>query len=154
MGDDSLAVALEDEHYRIDAGFTQFLGDPGAGAEPLLSAVALLRRHIYLEEQFLFPPVRDAGLQMPVLVMIREHVEIWRALDEIEALAADPAGTELLADTCGELLGLLESHNAKEEPVIYPHADTDLPPAAHAHLLEFLRSGTMPEGWTAGVATA
>lgn len=154
MGDDTLAVALEDEHHRIDAGIAQFLADPGAGAEPLLSAVSLLRRHIYLEEEFLFPPVRDAGMQMPVFVMIREHVEIWRLLDEIDTLAAGPVGSERLVAACRELLGLLESHNAKEEPVIYPHADTDLAPADHAHLLEFLRSGTMPEGWTAGVATA
>lgn len=153
MADVTLAAALEDEHHRIDAGIQAYLDDPGTGTDALLGAVTLLRRHIYLEEQFLFPPVRDAGLTMPVFVMVREHVEIWRLLDEIEALAAGttaPAGAGRTAAACGELLALLESHNAKEEPVIYPHADTDLAPAAHAHLLELLENGTLPTGWTAG----
>lgn len=152
MGGVTLAAALEDEHHRIDAGIQAYLADPGAGTSALLDAVALLRRHIYLEEQFLFPPVRDAGLTMPVLVMVREHVEIWRLLDEIEVLASDAAGPGRLPAACGELLSLLENHNAKEEPVIYPHADTDLSPAAYAHLLELLGSGSLPAGWTAGSA--
>ncbi len=154
MADGTLAIALEDEHNRIDAGIGQYLAAADSGTAPLLTAVALLRRHIYLEEEFLFPPVRDAGLQMPVFVMVREHIEIWRLLDEVAALAAEPARSERLAASCGELLALLESHNAKEEPVIYPHADTDLSPAAHADLLEFVASGQMPHGWTAGAGAA
>lgn len=91
-------------------------------AEPLRIAFTALRRHIYLEEQFLFPPIRAEGLTMPILVMLREHGTLWQQME-------------------------LDQHNSKEEPIVYPHAETALAPKAAADLETFLRSGSMPEGW-------
>ena len=68
MTAESLAEALEREHHEIDAGIEEFLarrarrGDQRA---PLRRALAALRRHIYLEEEFVFPPLDDAGLVAP-----------------------------------------------------------------------------------------
>jgi regulator of cell morphogenesis and NO signaling len=81
----SLAAALEREHHEIDAGIAAFTAAPDS-PQPLVRAIRALRRHIYLEEEFLFPLLREAeaGLTAPVFVMLREHAQIWATLDSLE----------------------------------------------------------------------
>jgi len=45
------------------------------------------------------------------------------------------------------LLSQLAMHNAKEEPILYPHADEVLGAPASAELVEFLSRGRIPAGW-------
>jgi iron-sulfur cluster repair protein YtfE (RIC family) len=143
---DTLAAALEREHREIDAGVEAFLDAEDADAAETASltrALAALRRHIYLEEAFLFPPLRDAGLVAPIFVMLREHGELWRTMAELEGERTAHARRGL----CRQLLAQLEKHNSKEEPILYPHADTALPADADAELRAFLASGRTPDGW-------
>ena len=147
--DESPADLLEREHQEIDAGIEAFVEGLSRGEmrmPQLTRAVDALRRHIFLEEEFLFPPLRAAGMIPPVLVMLREHGEIWRTLDAIQSLAPD-ADREDARSRCGELLGQLASHNAKEEPIIYPQADAVLTGEAKRDLRDFIDSGAMPPGW-------
>jgi hemerythrin-like domain-containing protein len=150
-----LAALLTREHHDIDGGIERYLENlhngEGADATPLLDAMAALRRHIYLEEEFVFPTLASGGLGIPIQVMLREHGAIWRAMDELEARLADGEPQQLRGD-CLELLGLLESHNAKEEPVIYPRAQPALDPEEQAELATFLASGRMPDGWVCRTA--
>lgn len=149
---ETLRDALEREHHEIDDGIEAFTagavsGDAAAG--PLTRAMYALRRHIYLEEVFLFPPLREAGLVMPIFVMLREHGELWRTLDQIDAdLRSDPSG-ESAVEHCRQLLDQLAAHNQKEEPVIYPQADSVLSAAASAELRAFLADGHLPDHWAA-----
>ncbi|WP_147916195.1 hemerythrin domain-containing protein [Ruania zhangjianzhongii] len=155
----SIGELLTREHREIDAGIEAFVARARNGAEdatgnwvaPLLDAMTALRRHIYLEEAFLFPPIRAAGLMMPIMVMLREHGELWRAMDQLgEALESGTGDSCLrhnLVTRCGTMLELLEAHNSKEEPIIYSRADVDLSEAAHAELARFLRTGSTPPGW-------
>jgi regulator of cell morphogenesis and NO signaling len=113
----------------------------------LRAALEALRRHIYLEETFLFPPIREAGMVMPIFVMMREHGELWRTMGALTGLLVDKADNEQLRDTCHRLLGQLEQHNSKEEPIIYPRADTDLPAQVSAELARFIETGRVPDGW-------
>ncbi|MEO7129804.1 MAG: hemerythrin domain-containing protein [Dermatophilaceae bacterium] len=150
-GGASLAQALEREHHEIDAGIESFLQGASA-AESLLPALVALRRHIYLEEEFLFPPLRAAGLMMPIMVMIREHGALWDTMGALQAQL--DGGTEAEAGASGHaLLALLESHNSKEEPILYSQADPVLAPEATADLHDFIESGQMPEGWVCERAT-
>ena len=108
------------------------------------AALRSLRRHIYLEEEFLFPAM-EGELAVPIRVMVREHGEIWQAVERLEGelrKRADPAGA------CKELLARLDRHNAKEEPIFYTRADLLLDAGQIAQLKEFLESGQMPAGWT------
>lgn len=150
-----LAALLTREHHDIDGGIERYLENLRAGraadATPLLDAMAALRRHIYLEEEFVFPTLASGGLGIPIQVMLREHGAIWRAMDDLEARLAD-AEPQRLRDDCLELLGLLESHNAKEEPVIYPRAQPALDAEEQAELATFLASGRMPDGWVCRTA--
>lgn len=175
MPTDSIAAALIREHRDIDAGIEQFiarLGKAGGvstefstGGAPsdveareaisaLLSAFSALRRHIYLEEEFIFPSLSDPSVAMAIMVMYREHGQIWRLMDQAEQLidANGPSSESL--DVCRSMLAELERHNAKEEPIIYPHTDSDLDPAERARLDEFLTSGAMPSGWVCRDAAA
>lgn len=145
-----LAEALEREHREIDAGIAAFTARRAGGdvdAAPLTGAVEALRRHIYLEEAFLFPPLRAAGMMPPVLVMLREHGEMWRVLDALEAELGKDPGADAVVSLCEELIPRLEAHNAKEEAILYAQADAVLPAEASAELQAFLASGQMPDGW-------
>ena len=153
MANDEVAEALTREHRIIDAGIEEFLRARDAGtidATPLLGAMDALRRHIFLEETFLFPPLREAGLTMPIMVMLREHGALWNSMDELSN-QLEAAGTDI-AGLCNDLLAALDSHNSKEEPIIYPRAGVDLPEFTYAQLRDFIADGRMPDGWVCATA--
>lgn len=147
---DTLADALKREHEDIDAGITAFRTGLEGGSPPvetMLAALEAHRRHIYLEEAMLFPPLRAGGLFAAILVMLREHGQMWNLMDElqplVEAGGTDPAVPEL----CERFVALIDAHNLKEEATIYSRADDLLQAPATAELREFMAAGTMPDGW-------
>jgi len=144
MGTESLAAALEREHHEIDEGIAAFAASP-RNPQPLARAIQALRRHIYLEEEFLFPLLGEAepALRAPVFVMLREHAQIWNTLDALEREPGGSTGHALRRQLTSQLL----HHNLKEERVLYPRADVVLPPTAAERLRAFLGSGELPEGW-------
>lgn len=154
-GAPGLAAALTREHHDIDDGIEAFVSGIDRGevrVESLSTAMLALRRHIYLEEAFVFPPIRAAGMIVPIMVMLREHGRLWHVMDALAELLTtadldDPAAVEELLARCRELLALLDRHNSKEEPIIYPHAESDLTARQTAELTEFLRNGRTPQGW-------
>lgn len=152
---ETLGSALEREHREIDGGIETYTAALAVGTndtEPLVRATNGLRRHIYLEEEFLFPPLREAGMTMPIFVMLREHGELWRTMDSLQALLGDDTPSATMLDACRDLLALLDAHNSKEEPIIYTQADTVLDGEASTELLAFLEAGRMPEGWVCAQA--
>ncbi len=155
MPDGSLSTALEREHETVDAGLATFLEKLDAGSvdvDALRVTLVALRRHIYMEEQILFPPINVGAQMMAVFGMIRGHGEIWRTMDALDYLAGRAADHDQLRETCQQLLALLADHNKVEEPVIYPAADTGLTPETAAELSEFLAAGRMPDGWVCAKA--
>lgn len=146
----ALAAALEREHHEIDAGVNAFLEARSQGDvdnAPLLRAMDALRRHIYLEEELMFPTLREGGLFAPLLGMLRQHGEIWDTMDSIDVqLSIDPSG-DPGEESCRTLLEQLAYHNMMEEAVVYPKADTVLSTSAGPRLEEFLEAGEMPTGW-------
>lgn len=144
---ETLAEALEHEHREIDAGLARFAANPQEQAGEYTRAAEGLRRHIYLEEEFLFPALSGLGLVAPIFVMLREHGQMWGTLDalglEVRADPTAPAVKELMRD----LEVQLQHHNMKEERIIYPAADQLLTTAVASRLHEFLASGRLPDGW-------
>lgn len=152
-----LTTVLEEEHRQIDARIEDYLGEltkEEPDSRPLMRGFEALRRHIYLEEEFLFPPLREAGLVMPLLVMVREHGQLWDLMEALDAQVRDGAAPQDIDTSCRELLALLDAHNRKEEPIVYPQADLTLHPDAAERLLDFIDSGRMPDGWTCEKASA
>lgn len=147
---ETLALALEREHREIDAGIEAFTSSPERGpveTEGLTRAIGALRRHIYLEEEILFPPLREAGLVMPVLVMLREHGEMWQLLDALEEEVAKGSTSDTVTSLIDGLVPRLVAHNEKEEAILYPPSDTVLEGRPAAELRAFIESGRMPPGW-------
>jgi hemerythrin-like domain-containing protein len=146
----SLRAVLEREHHDIDGGLEDLVAAHG-GVEHAVSsartALDALRRHIYLEEELLFPPLRAAGMLAPVLVMLSEHRELWRTMDELEQRLDVGSTPAELVDLTRTLLAQLERHNAKEEPILYSQIDTALSEDARAELDDFLATGRLPDGW-------
>ena len=149
MDDGTLGAALEREHREIDAGIAAYrtgAADRDSRIASLRRAMDALRRHIYLEEELLFPEMR-ATLAIPTLVMLREHGELWTTMRRVDATLAEGGDDATVREVCRELVARLESHNAKEEPIFYAEADTLLAESASAELQAFLDLGSMPEGW-------
>ncbi len=145
---------LEAEHHVIDGGIATFRASL-AGEEPKVSAMreasALLRRHIYAEEELVFPKLRAGNLAMAVFVMLRDHGALWEALDAIDA-KLDAGSRAGLDEALDALVALLQKHNGKEEIVLYAELERALDPATAERLASFLRDGALPEGWVAAKA--
>lgn len=147
----SLSRELEQEHREIDDVIKSCADGPAPGADEkagLKRAVDELRRHIYAEEELLFPPLRKAGMVGPILVMLREHGDMWPLLDTLDHGLAEDAGDDVLRTTCRQLLILLQQHNPKEEQILYPEIDRVVGADASPGVHEFLDAGQVPADWT------
>jgi regulator of cell morphogenesis and NO signaling len=142
-----VAEMLSREHREIDAAIEGFSADPSSGkaVESLAAAIVALRRHIYVEEEGLFPVLSAGGVVPPILVMLREHAQIWATLDALENDLSTAGGQA--PEICHRLLIQLQHHNMKEERILYPQADEALATRAAPSLTEFLQSGPLPDGW-------
>lgn len=149
--------ALEADHRVIDDHFAAFATAAGRGAverDRLAAALRALRLHIWVEEELFFPPLRAAGLLGPVLVMLREHGEIWRLLGELETIVAAEAPDLPAALAVWESLAeVLRQHNMKEERILYAAADQILDDGTAAEVTDGLAEA-LPDGWVCGMAAA
>lgn len=143
------SVPLEYEHREIDEGLLSFRAGLEAGEwrrDVYTPAAGELRRHIYIEEEFLFPELRSAGYVGPVLVMVREHGEIWRVLDDIEE-AMESGDFDAAILSCDAAMETLLGHNVKEETILYPASDEVLGLEEASRLRNKIESSTLPAGW-------
>jgi regulator of cell morphogenesis and NO signaling len=145
-----LAAALEREHHEIDAAIEGFASGAEArdrDPQPLREAIRALRRHIYIEEEFLFPGLREPGLVAPLFVMLREHAQIWTTLEWLDRELDTGGSTAAALMLCHQLTVQLQHHNLKEEKIIYPQADQVLTAPATAHMRVLLATGALPDAW-------
>ena len=151
----TVGAALEQDHRRIDEQLAQFgIGLAGGRVEHdvFRSAAADLRRHIWVEEELHFPPLRAAGLLAPVLVMLREHGRIWDLLDLIEGRLADGSAPSRMQVGYGQLETVLNEHNFKEERILYPAGDAQLDADVAAQIHTALTGGERPPDWVCQMA--
>lgn len=148
MSDFVVGDVLERDHHEIDADFQRFREGLERGErldEPFRSAAEALRHHIFVEEEALFPVLRVGGLVAPVFVMLREHAEIWQALDAIEAEAGRDTTRALAA--MATMVSVLGPHNSKEEQILYPASGQVLDPEDTEAVRLAFEQGKRPGGW-------
>ena len=117
------------DHDRLDNKIRTYSADKLVDIERaesiFLSFKNELERHIIWEEDILFPVferktgIKDGG---PTSVMRAEHIQIKNHLQEIKK----KLHAKKIQDPCKEevaLLEVLESHNQKEENILYPGID-------------------------------
>ncbi|TAM09577.1 MAG: hemerythrin domain-containing protein [Nevskiaceae bacterium] len=138
---------LKQQHRDIDVEVEAAARGQG-DATRLAAALRILRRHLYLEEHLLFPPLANSGLAMPVFVMKRDHGQMWPLLEKLMAACMVGVAAGALEGDGRDLLQILQMHNPKEEAVIYPAADQ----LADASLQDALEKAEPPEGWRCEMA--
>lgn len=146
----TIGAVLERDHHRIDEHFATFATALRSGSiDPaaLAAGSGALRHHIYVEETYHFPVLRQAGLLGPIMVMLREHGEIWDLLDALDAGVRDGAPIADLTTTWLSLEAIVAAHNMKEERIVYPSGDDMLSAEDAAEVLTGLTAEQTPEGW-------
>ena len=152
--DGTVGHQLEHDHHRIDqefARFAQSLGEPTVDRAAFDGAAAALRHHIYVEETLHFPIVQASGLLAPIMVMLREHGQIWDLLDTI-ATALDHDDASTAQKVWPQLATVLEQHNAKEEQIVYPVGGQKISTADAELIVTTLAAGDSPPGWVCDMA--
>lgn len=155
MTGQTIGQVLESDHHAIDAQFAAFarsLEGDTVDTASLEAGVRALRHHIWVEEELHFPPLRAGGLMGPIMVMLREHGELWDLLDRLEAQVAAAAPNAEIATTWGEAAALLEAHNMKEEQILYPSGDQIIDTDTAADVQDALVNETTPDGWVCQMA--
>lgn len=148
----SVGEVLERDHHRIDGYFEAFAKslreDGQINTEAFATGAAGLGHHIYVEEVLHFPAMKAGGLMGPVLVMLREHGQLWDRMDEIAGQLEAGAARSEIAPVWKALEDGLEAHNDKEEKILYPAGDDLLTDDLGEEILTTLADPNIPEGWT------
>lgn len=127
------------DHDRLDRIFQAFVNNMESDYSLAKQFFARfhegLERHIEWEEQLLFPRFEQATGMVnagPTLVMVHEHQMILGLLEKISQKLDSEQNCQ---DEINSLVGLLESHNHKEEQILYRQCDQMIPPAAVDEML-------------------
>jgi|SRR5579885_3507665 len=131
MEERALSEYFEQDHGRLDSLFRSYQAlkrsDFPKAKEAFKQFRFGLQRHIVWEEELLFPVwEQKTGLAEggPTSVMRMEHRQIGRWL---EAIHDRVRAQDLESDEAEErLIAVLESHNRKEERILYPAIDQAL----------------------------
>lgn len=138
---------LTEQHHIIDAGIEGLVDGSGSRQE-LADAIYLLRRHIYVEEEYLFPALaKKARFSMALAQMKYEHGDMWPHLEKAVALLQDNAPLDDLFEPAKELMELLQVHNLKEEEALYSTADLYVEDDNNPPLADLFESNDIPDGW-------
>ncbi len=124
----SVSDYFADDHDKIDGFFAEFRAlkrqDPALAKQRFKEFLKSLTRHIVWEEEVLFPAFEKSApeaLPGPTTVMRMEHREIKKRLDAIHDKVR--VGNPQSGEEEEALRSLLESHNMKEEKILYPAID-------------------------------
>ncbi len=122
---------MSKDHDRLDGilvAFQKTKAENPEQAKTLFSSFESgLRRHIVWEEEILFPAFEEqTGMKNmgPTAVMRMEHQKIKGLLDQIGQNLRD--NNIQTGDAEESLIGVLTSHNDKEEKILYPWIDRSL----------------------------
>lgn len=152
----TVGEVLEHDHHRIDAWLETFAAGLTRGevdVDSFRSGAQALRHHIYVEETVHFPPLKQAGLFGPIMVMHREHGEIWDLLDAIDTAIAGAQTPGQVYEVWQHLEHVLREHNLKEERILYPAGDDILDAEQSDDVLSTLADADLPDGWRCEMAS-
>lgn len=151
MTSDPMVTALEAEHELTDRQLADYIETDGPrDRQSLLDAIAGLRRHIFLEEECLFPALQDAepDLTIAVLAMLRQHAQMWQQMAEIVIeLRLDGPDSPAVIAGCRRLVVALMHHNGNEERLLYSRLPTLLTGETRERVRGQLDGAELPTNW-------
>jgi hemerythrin superfamily protein len=131
---------IQKDHRELDRLFESFERAARSGDAPREGALAReivreLSVHAAIEEEFLYPALREAGVETQVLDALEEHHAAKVSLSEIEAL---PAEHERFASKVRVLVTAVRHHIVEEERELLPRLRRALDPQQLRQLGETL----------------
>lgn len=131
MGEQAISEYFEQDHERLDSLFRSYQALKRSNVPKAKEAFKQfkfgLQRHIVWEEELLFPVwEQKTGMTEggPTQVMRMEHRQIGRWLEAIHDKVHEGSADSDEAEE--RLIAVLESHNMKEERILYPAIDQAL----------------------------
>lgn len=150
VGPATLQAALEQDFPDIQRAISDFLVQRGglmAASAALRRAMTTLRRHIYVEEEFLFPLLQDAEMAGPLYAMSGEHQDLWLAMDQMEQELRQEGSQEARKQACRILRAEVDRHVTNEDPIVFRYAEETLTSQEQADLRDFVENVTLPSEW-------
>lgn len=147
--DHGLIQFFQHAHHRVEGWLLDFQESLGQGRlEPELFARALgeLRAHMFVEEELVFPLVRER-LAGPVADLHEEHGHLWDLVDEIRLLVHRGGGPAPIGLCTARLLSLLAAHSAAEDFGVYSDLLVVLGRHRAGTLLAEAERAEAPAGW-------
>ena len=147
-----LSEIFTDQHRKIDALLVEFiksLKENDQENEELAELRKLLRTHIYLEENVLYPVVETGENHNGINGLEVEHAGVFRLLDRIQSYIARSDFVRA-TDRAEGLVRVLAAHNGKEMQTVYSALDA-LPDIEQAVIIDRIKSLDVPENWESRV---
>lgn len=150
VGAASLHTALEEDFPDIERAIGDFLLQRGglrAASADLSRAMAKLRRHIYVEEEFLFPLLQGAEMAGPLYALSGEHQDLWLTMDRMDEQLRDDSSQQSRQQACRILSAEVDRHVTKEDPIVFGRAEEILTFQEQATLRDFVENVPLPPEW-------
>lgn len=136
-------------HHRVEGylmDFSEQLRHGRREAEFIARAVEDLHQHMFIEEELLFPMVKE-GSAAAVANLEEEHGRICDLMEELHILLHREADQSAIQTCSTRLMGILAAHNAVEDLGIYPDLLILLGPARAEALLAEAERAEVPRDW-------
>ena len=137
---------LMEDHREVDSKLdklTKIISNGEIDPELFMQISNSLKRHIYIEEETIFPSVSegDKDLRQRIVGLEMEHASIWMLLDRVEK-EISARDIEKAPKYIEEINSILKAHNEQEEEKVYPlMRENEQYPNARIH------DYNIPEGW-------
>ncbi len=139
------SVMLASVHRRIDQALRDLCASEAAFPvmkERMADVTSDLKRHLYVDEEFLFPLLEPGPMASRVAAAIAAHGELCEAMRKLEASRTEAN----LKEEASRLLGMLHDHEFQEEFVLYQALD-ELVDRPDFPDLERLAREALPANW-------
>lgn len=147
--EEGLLQLFQHAHHRVEGYLIDFCEELERGrrkAEFLARASTDLYQHMFMEEQFLFPLLKER-LAAVVASLEEEHGRVLDLMEELHELLRRDADRETLQACTARLMGALSAHNTAEDLGIYPDLLALLGPSRAQILLLEVEKAEVPRGW-------
>ncbi|GEM_PF-7031029 len=141
---------FEQDHQRVESVINGFRHSLEVGVPDKAffdQLIQGLHRHIYWEEDLLFPLVKPLADGEVIDEFCTDHALIWKNLGELEAGLSQGTPGGKLELTLNEMVEVLEAHNIDEERTIYAQADQLCDGLAADEFLGKVQGADAPSGW-------
>ncbi|MBI2290334.1 MAG: hemerythrin domain-containing protein [Betaproteobacteria bacterium] len=136
-------------HHRVEGylmDFSEQLKQGRREAEFIARAAEDLHQHMFIEEELLFPMVKEESAAA-VANLEEEHGRICDLMEELQILLHREADQSAIQTCSTRLMGVLAAHNAVEDLGIYPDLLILLGPARASALLAEAERTEVPRNW-------